>query len=286
MADTEHPAPELAITAGFGAFYTAMPSAGHRPHATKLLIPIEGTLTIRLEDEARTIESAGPVLIAAEIKHSVPCDTLRIAAFIDPETVGASVSAHIKLASHDGSVRVDPSRAPQIMAAGQASVGRFADPAAFQALCRSCTQTPDWISPVPHLDPRIHAVISKLVGDPEHRFKLDELAQVADLSARWLSKLFKETMGTSLRRYARWLKLADSVQLACKVSSLTDSAVAAGFADLPHFSRSVTELMGNSPSRVPFAKGSVHDDYFAMYRVRPPWDRLTDKAKSPAGPQA
>jgi AraC-like DNA-binding protein len=275
--------PRIAICAGFGAFVTTMPSEAHRPHATKLLIPLEGTLQVDLVDEGRRIETTRPVLIAPEIKHRVPCATRRVTAFIDPETAGAMVTAHIKATSHDGSVCVDSSRGPALIESGRIASSRLEDRGAFEQLRRDCCQSPQWSPPQPALDRRIHAVVARLVTDPEHRLKLEELADVADLSARWLSKLFKEKMGTSLRRYARWLKLADSVQLACTIGGLTDSAMAAGFADLPHFSRSVSELMGSSPSLVPFTEGHVHQDYFAGYRDSPPWPTTAAEDDLPPG---
>ena len=262
---------EVAIVDGFGLFATSMVSAAHRPHAAKLLIPLEGELQVHLVDEGRTVSSTRPVLIAPEIKHAVPCGTPRLTAFIDPEIRGASLTRYIKRNAHDGSTIVDPERSASLLDAARSVRPQLGDAEAVRRFRDHCTVDLEWTAKQAPLDPRIHAVLRRLITEPEHRFKLEDLAAVANLSPRWLSKLFKESVGTSLRRYARWLKLADSVQLACRAEKLTTSALAAGFADLPHFSRSVSELMGNPPSQVPFELAVLHEDFFAAYRDAPPW---------------
>jgi AraC-like DNA-binding protein len=261
----------VAITGGFGVFSTTMASAAHRPHATKLLIPLEGELQVHLTDEGRTLTSTRPVAIAPEIKHAVPCATPRLTAFIDPESRGASLTEHIKRHAHDGSLILDPERGASLVDAARRAGSQLGDRNALEHFREHCCFGLEWTTAQPEFDPRIRAVLQCLIDEPEHRFKLEDLASLATLSPRWLSKLFKERVGTSLRRYAQWLKLADSVQLACQAEKLTASALAAGFADLPHFSRSVSELMGNPPSQVPFELAVLHEDYFASYRSAPPW---------------
>lgn len=262
---------EVAIVDGFGVFNTSMVSAAHRPHATKLLIPLDGELQVHLVDEGRTLRSHRAMAIAPEIKHAVPCKTPRLTTFIDPETRGSDLTGYIKRNAHDGSVVIDPERSASLVEAARETASQLGQRDSLERFREHCCTHLEWTPKQAELDPRIRAVLSRLIAEPEHRFKLEDLAAVATLSPRWLSKLFKETVGTSLRRYARWLKLADSVQLACRAEKLTTSALAAGFSDLPHFSRSVSELMGNPPSQVPFELAVLHEDYFASYRAAPPW---------------
>lgn len=79
--------------------------------------------------------------------------------------------------------------------------------------------------------------------------KLDDLAVIAGLSPRQLNRLFREKLGRSTMRYYRDLRL-DKAQNLLRNSplSLTEVALATGFASSSHFSRSYAESFGQPPS--------------------------------------
>ncbi len=84
------------------------------------------------------------------------------------------------------------------------------------------------------------------VADP---LALDDLAQIAGLSPRQLNRLFSEKLGRSTMRYYRDLRL-DKAQSLLRNSplSLTEIALASGFASSSHFSRVYAESFGQPPS--------------------------------------
>jgi len=84
------------------------------------------------------------------------------------------------------------------------------------------------------------------VADP---LTLDDLARVAGLSPRQLNRLFREKLGRSTMRYYRDLRL-DKAQSLLRNSplSLTEVALATGFASSSHFSRVYAESFGQPPS--------------------------------------
>jgi len=78
---------------------------------------------------------------------------------------------------------------------------------------------------------------------------LDDLAQIAGVSPRQLNRLFTEKLGRSTMRYYRELRL-DKAQSLLRNSplSLTEIALASGFASSSHFSRVYAESFGQPPS--------------------------------------
>jgi len=78
---------------------------------------------------------------------------------------------------------------------------------------------------------------------------LNDLAQSAGVSARQLNRLFTEKLGRSTMRYYRDLRL-DKAQSLLRNSplSLTEIALACGFASSSHFSRAYAESFGKPPS--------------------------------------
>ena len=55
-------------------------------------------------------------------------------------------------------------------------------------------------------------------------------------------------MGTSLRQYRSWVRLRSALDVLWSRQSLTDLAHSTGFADSPHFSRAVRQMLGSTPS--------------------------------------
>ena len=90
------------------------------------------------------------------------------------------------------------------------------------------------------------AAMEAHVGEP---LTLARLAGFASLSPRQLNRLFTEKLGRSTMRYYRELRL-DKAQSLLRNSplSLTEIALATGFASSSHFSRAYSERYGRSPS--------------------------------------
>ncbi|WP_306112951.1 MULTISPECIES: GlxA family transcriptional regulator [unclassified Roseovarius] len=78
---------------------------------------------------------------------------------------------------------------------------------------------------------------------------LEELAAAAGVSPRQLNRLFREKLGRSTMGYYRELRL-DKAQSLLRNSplSLTEIALATGFANSSHFSRAFTQHFGQPPS--------------------------------------
>jgi AraC-like DNA-binding protein len=75
-----------------------------------------------------------------------------------------------------------------------------------------------------------------------------DAARRAELSERQLERLFRDAYGLSPVRYRRILRFRRSVTALRKGETLAGAAALAGYADQPHFSREVLDLMGHTPS--------------------------------------
>ncbi len=79
---------------------------------------------------------------------------------------------------------------------------------------------------------------------------LSQLAQLNELSARQLTRLFQNHLKMSPMEFYRNLRLEKARDLLDKSSlNITDIAFATGFNQLPHFSRAFTLQFGKSPSQ-------------------------------------
>ncbi|MFN3578886.1 MAG: helix-turn-helix domain-containing protein [Pseudomonas sp.] len=77
---------------------------------------------------------------------------------------------------------------------------------------------------------------------------LAELAEEQGRSYAWMSRMFAQRVGLSLREYKTWLKLRRAMEMLHSGLSLTEVAFQAGFADSAHLSREYRRAYGVPPS--------------------------------------
>jgi AraC family transcriptional regulator, arabinose operon regulatory protein len=85
-----------------------------------------------------------------------------------------------------------------------------------------------------------------LVREPD--VGLARMAEQFRVSGRWMSKLFHQAMGMSLRDYQTSRKHRKALEMIYSRRSLTDLAHEAGFADSPQFTRAFQRWYGQNPS--------------------------------------
>jgi AraC family transcriptional regulator of arabinose operon len=97
------------------------------------------------------------------------------------------------------------------------------------------------------MDPRIERLLQLIRTHPS-LLQREDLSAMACLSRGRLSHLFREQVGLSVKRYLLWSKLRrSSVQLA-DGQPLTHIALASGFSDAAHMSRTFRDSFGLQPS--------------------------------------
>jgi len=98
-------------------------------------------------------------------------------------------------------------------------------------------------------NPAILEAVRAMEANVAEPLDLDALAHVAGLSPRQLNRLFTDKLGRSTMRYYRDLRLDKAQSLLRNSSlSLTEIALACGFASSSHFSRAYAASFGQPPS--------------------------------------
>jgi len=93
------------------------------------------------------------------------------------------------------------------------------------------------------------------VADP---LALGDLAAIANVSARQLNRLFRDRLGVSAMAYYRGLRLDVAERLVTRSPlSLTEVALATGFASSSHFSARYGERFGIAPSLARARSGRI-----------------------------
>lgn len=108
-----------------------------------------------------------------------------------------------------------------------------------------------------HLHPGIHRVQDFLVAHPEERPTLDRLGEIAGMSARNLTRVFRQATGITLKTFATRLKLEVAANL-LHSPQLTIEAVASrcGFQDARQLRRLWKQEYGMTPSEWKEKRGS------------------------------
>ncbi len=108
----------------------------------------------------------------------------------------------------------------------------------YQRRAGSDAQLSPWLAHRNHMHPAVHRAQDAIARDPACAWSMDELAQVAFVSPRHLSRLFAEHAGTTALAYRQSLRVARAALL-LERSDLQLERVAeqAGFASARDFRR-------------------------------------------------
>ena len=101
-----------------------------------------------------------------------------------------------------------------------------------------------------HLNPGIHEVQDMIVNNPKEKLSLDLLSDIAGMSTRNLTRIFKRSTGLTINEYSNKirLELASALMNNPKLS-IENIAISCGFKDARHFRRLWNSAYGKSPSK-------------------------------------
>jgi AraC-like DNA-binding protein len=97
-------------------------------------------------------------------------------------------------------------------------------------------------------DARIATMLRQMRENPGEAHALATAASAASLSPSRLQHLFKDATGVPFRRYRLWIRMGAAIRHLAAGASMTDSAMAAGFASSAHFSAAFRDMFGLQPS--------------------------------------
>jgi len=103
-------------------------------------------------------------------------------------------------------------------------------------------------SRLPPAYPKLLRARDYLVRHNRRDLTLDEVAEHADLSASYLSALFKRHLGCSPMQYQTRVRLRNAKRLLARGLTVTEAAEEAGFHSLHYFSRTFRRHHGQTPS--------------------------------------
>ena len=212
------------------------------------VLTLSGTLRTRPQADGPWTDAAG-VLTAPDVPHAIDATGREVfLVFLDPESeVGSRLRS-----SFSGPVRlVSSQQRDQLLDA--ADPRALLGPAGAEWTARAAGLLGDASSvPRPPIHPAVRRLLRRLrddasKGEPSET-SLETLAELVGLSAGRLMHVFTTSVGIPLRPYLAWLKLQRAAGAIVTGAPLTRAALAAGFADAAHMSRTFRRMFGIAPS--------------------------------------
>lgn len=106
-------------------------------------------------------------------------------------------------------------------------------------------------NPLRAADPRIQRLIHYITEHYADPLRLDDMAEMLHLTPVYLSTLFHQNMGVTLKKYINTLRINNAAGLLKSgMCNVTEAAEASGFADAAHFSRTFSRIKGYNPSQI------------------------------------
>ena len=233
------PWPPVLVTWGPG---TA--SAAHAHHCWHLVLARDGELQVTASDRALT---TGAVLVRPDVEHAIDATGRAVVVvFVEPES---------ELGERLGAAFADDVQGFEL---------------ATVASLRNAVPTPIAIEqvievlglpaapPVPR-HPGVRRAVRFAKEAVDADLSLEALARVAKLSPGRFMHAFTESMGLPLRPWLRWLRLERAAVAIAGGIPLSEAALAAGFSDAAHMTRTFREMFGVTPSELRRGSQSVQD---------------------------
>jgi AraC-like DNA-binding protein len=217
----------------------AGPSLNLAPHSGSVwcfAVGIDGPLTVTTPDGV-TREGAS-VLIPPRLTHQLVClGRGLVSCYLEPTSARAE-ACRAKLSDFSREIGVGHATEQRLLftPTDDESASRWLDLAAPAA-----QRT---------IDPRIAAAARRVREDPATTVPSSELAAEAGLSESRFLHLFRDELGTSLRRYRIWVRLVHAGTAIAAGANMTDAAMKSGFASPSHLSDRFKSTFGLSASQL------------------------------------
>jgi len=210
----------------------------HAPHGVELIIGLEGEVTVT--HPGGSVARGRAVLIPPDVPRVYDSPGLTLGTLYDPHRFS-------ELASHARELRtacpLQTSLAARLLDAAGAHRSALAQPDVLTGIAGELARVFP-AAPRRPMDRRVARLLEALQDPRAERATL--LVRVG-ISEAHLQALFVRDVGVPIRTYQRWHRLLTAV-LALRQVDATRAAHRAGFADLAHFSRTCTQMLGHAPT--------------------------------------
>ncbi|MCI2283737.1 helix-turn-helix domain-containing protein [Colwellia sp. MSW7] len=217
----------------------------HRHHAAQVCIGLNNTF--QLIDKNGLSETFDAVVIAANAAHRlVAPDTIIATLFLDIRS-----NPYQTISKQYGLCEDRPFKSLSFSKELISELGNIQFKGIFKESAKKIIE--ELIIPSSsniRIDPRVREVLQQLSTRIDSQIPISELAQSVHISPSRLAHLFKEEVGTPIRRYSLWCRIRIAMEFAVKRHSLTDGAHHGGFTDSAHFSKVFKQMYGISPSKI------------------------------------
>jgi AraC-like DNA-binding protein len=217
----------------------AGPSLNLAPHSGSvwcLAVAIDGPLTVATSDGTK--RDALSALIPPRLTHQLICHGSGLVSCYMEPTSDRAESSRRKFRTWTGDIGVT-----------------HVDEAELTFTPTDDESASHWLdlaAPATHrlIDPRIAAAARRIRDDPAATVPSRELAAEAGLSESRFLHLFRDELGTSVRRYRLWIRLLHAGMAIAAGHNLTTAAVEAGFASPSHLADRFKTTFGLSASQL------------------------------------
>jgi len=217
----------------------AGPGLDLAPHSGSvwcLAIGIDGPLTVTTPDGAT--REGTTALIPPRLTHQLTCRGRGlVSCYLEP-TSDRAEACRSRMSTWSGEIGLAHTAERDLMftPSDDESAHRWLDVAA-PASGRS-------------VDPRVAAAARRIRDDPATAASARELATAAGLSESRFLHLFRDELGTTLRRYRIWARLVHAGTAIGAGAGLTEAAMGSGFASPSHLADRFKSTFGLSATRL------------------------------------
>jgi AraC-like DNA-binding protein len=218
----------------------AGPSLNLAPHSGSVwcfAIGIDGPLTVTTPDGTTRERASG--LIPPRLTHQLICLGRGLVScyLLEPTSARAEACRH-EMSGWVGDIGVGHAAEQLLMFT----------PSDDESACRWLDLAAPGTQKV--VDPRIAGAARRIREDPATAVSSRELAAEVGLSESRFLHLFRDELGTSLRRYRIWVRLVHAGSAIAGGANLTEAAMKSGFASPSHLSDRFKSTFGLSASRL------------------------------------
>jgi AraC-like DNA-binding protein len=226
----------------------------HAHHAVQVTLALDGDF--EFESGAHSV-SGDVVAVAPDALHAFNARGLFAHVYIEPECRAGRAAANALFAGQEPLARVTDIALGDLATQLAAAFNRQQrDDQELTYLGRSAIERIAGANSAAEPDVRVSKILEWVQTRLDYPVSLADAAHLAGLSKARVRHLFVEQTGLPFKTYLLWLRLTKGLEAFAGGASLTDAALAAGFSDSAHFSRTFRRMFGTAAAALDLGNDS------------------------------